>query len=53
MKKLLSILLCAVLFFQAAPAMTASAAVSWPSDVSIEAEGGIVIDADSGIALYG
>ena len=53
MKRLLSILLCAVLFLGAAPAITASAAVSWPSDVSIEAEGGILIDAESGTVLHG
>ncbi len=31
----------------------AFAAPSWPSDIFIEAEGGIVMDADSGAVLYG
>lgn len=31
----------------------AFAALAWPSNVSIEAEGGIVMDADSGAVLYG
>ena len=53
MKKLLSMLLCAALFLGAIPAGTSYAAVSWPSGVSIEAEGGIVMDANSGTILYG
>ena len=53
MKKLLSILLFAVILLSSVDADTAYAAVSWPSNVSIEAEGGIVIDANSGSVLYG
>ena len=53
MKKLLSILLCTALFFCTVPAAPAYATVTWPSDVSIEAEGGILIDANSGTILYG
>ena len=53
MKKLLSILLCAVMLFSLTPAGTTYAAVSWPSNVSMEADGGILIDADSGTVLYG
>ena len=53
MKKILSLLLCAALLFGAAPASTAYAAVHWPSDVSIAAEGGILVDANSGTVLYG
>lgn len=44
----LSLLLLTGLFPQ-----TAYAAPPWPSDVSISAEGGIVIDADTGAVLYG
>lgn len=33
--------------------MTAFAAPSWPDNVYVEAEGGIVMDADSGAVLYG
>ena len=33
--------------------MTADAAVSWPENVSIQADGGIVIEADTGTVLYG
>ena len=31
----------------------ALAAPEWPSDVSIQADGGIVMDADTGTVLYG
>ena len=53
MKKLLSILLCAAMLFSLAPAGTTYAAGSWPSDISIESDGGILIDANSGTVLYG
>ena len=33
--------------------MTADAAVSWPENASIQADGGIVIEADTGTVLYG
>ena len=52
MKKLLSLLLCAALFLSLTPAGTTYAAGTWPSNVSIEADGGILIDADSGTVLY-
>lgn len=52
MKKLLSILLCAVMIFSLTPSGTTYAAGSWPSNTSIEADGGILIDADSGTVLY-
>ncbi|MBQ1189987.1 MAG: D-alanyl-D-alanine carboxypeptidase [Lachnospiraceae bacterium] len=52
MKKLLSILLCAVMIFSLTPAGITYAAGSWPSNTSIEADGGILIDADSGTVLY-
>lgn len=52
MKKLLSILLCAALIFSLTPAGKTYAAGSWPSNVFIEADGGILIDADSGTVLY-
>ncbi len=53
MKKLLSIILCAALLLGLAPTRTIYAAETWPSNVSIEADGGILIDADSGTVLYG
>ena len=33
--------------------MTAAAAPEWPSDVSIQADAGIVMDSDTGTVLYG
>ena len=33
--------------------MTAAAAPQWPSDVSIQADAGIVMDSDTGTVLYG
>ena len=53
MKKFLSLLLCVGLLFGLMPARTTYAAVSWPSNVSIEADGGILIDANSGTVIYG
>ena len=53
MKKFLSVLLCTVLLLGIVPATSSYAAVSWPSGASIEAEGGILIDANSGTMLYG
>ncbi len=51
MKKITAILLC--LFMTIGLFTTSSyAAPDWPSDVSIEAEGGIVMDADTGTILY-
>lgn len=55
MKKILSFLLS--LFMAATlgllPAMTAFAATDWPAGATISADGGIVIDANSGAVLYG
>lgn len=48
LKVLLSYLLISQLFL-----MTAYGAPDWPSDTAIQAEAGIVIDADSGAVLYG
>lgn len=53
MKKFFSILLCVALLLGVTPTASAYAAVTWPSNVSIEAEGGILMDADSGTILYG
>lgn len=53
MKKFFSILLCLTLILGVTPANRTYAAVNWPSDVSIAAEGGILVDANSGTVLYG
>lgn len=53
MKKITAFLLTLSLLLAAFPAGTALAATDWPSDVSIAADGGIVIDANSGAVLYG
>ena len=53
MKKFLSILLCAAILMVSIPVDTSYAASTWPSGVSIEAEGGILVDANSGTVLYG
>lgn len=52
MKRILSFLLCLALM-TAGFAQTALAAPAWPDNVSISAEGGILLDADSGAVLYG
>ncbi len=52
MKKYLSILLCAVLLMTTGLTGRAYADVTWPSGVSIAADGGILIDAGSGTILY-
>ncbi len=52
MKKFLSMILCAALLLGLTPARTVYAAGTWPSNVSIEADGGILIDADSGTVLF-
>lgn len=44
--------LCLSFMTAAIPRQT-FAASEWPADISIEAEGGIVMDADSGAVLYG
>ena len=52
MKKFLTLFLCLCLLTGIFP-MTAFAAPEWTENVSIEAEGGIVIDADTGTVIYG
>lgn len=52
MKRILSFLLCLALM-TGVFAQTAFAAPPWPDNVSISAEGGILMDADSGAVLYG
>lgn len=52
MKRILSFLLCLVLM-TGGFVQTVSAAPAWPDNVSISAEGGILLDANSGAVLYG
>lgn len=52
MKKLFSILLCLTMILAVRPT-AAHANTAWPENVSIQAESGIVIDADTGTVLYG
>ena len=52
MKRFIPLLCCLCLILGLMP-QTASAAVPWPSGVSIEADGGILMDADTGTILYG
>lgn len=52
-KRVLSIFLCLALLAGTAPLKVQAAPVPWPDNVSISAEGGIVMDADSGVILYG
>ena len=52
MKRILSLLLTVILTLSLFPA-AAYAAPGWPADVAIEADGGIVMDADSGAVLFG
>lgn len=52
MKRIFSFLLCLALLLSL-PCQKAQAAAAWPSDVTISAEGGIVMDARSGAVLYG
>lgn len=51
MKKFTAALLCLIIIIGLLPS-SALAEPEWPSGVSIEAEGGIVIDADTGTVLY-
>ncbi len=53
MKKIISFLLCLTLVLSLCPPRESRAAGEWPENVSIEAEGGIVIDASTGAILYG
>ena len=52
-KRFLSFLCCLTLFLGLISPATAFAIVDWPSNVSISADGGIVMDANSGAILYG
>ena len=52
MKRFLVLFICICLSAGLLP-MTAMAAPEWPSDVSIQADGGIVMDSDTGTVLYG
>ncbi len=53
MKKIFSVFLCLSLFLGCLPARKVWAAAEWPSGISISADGGIVIDVNSGAILYG
>ena len=52
MKRLFPLILCLCLILGLTP-RTVLAASPWPSNVSIEADGGILMDADTGTILYG
>ena len=52
MKRFLMLFICLCLCAGLFP-MTAAAAPQWPSDVSIQADAGIVMDSDTGTVLYG
>lgn len=52
MKRLLKLILCYTLISQCF-LMTVLAKPDWPSDTGIQAEGGIVVDVDSGAVLFG
>lgn len=52
MKRFLSIFLCLVMILGFIPGQTAYAAAEWPSDISISADGGILMDINSGAVLY-
>lgn len=52
MKRILTLLLCIVLI-AGAPVTPVFAAPDWPSDVSVEAEGAVLMDARSGAVIYG
>ena len=52
MKRFFSLFLCLCLSMGVFT-ISALAAPEWPSDVSIQADGGIVMDADTGTVLYG
>lgn len=51
-RRILSLFLCLFLF-TGLFSSTALASTEWPSDVSIEADAGIIMDAHSGAVLYG
>ena len=51
--KSMSMILCLALTFSAVSSTQAYAATSWPANTSISADGGILMDANSGTVLYG
>lgn len=51
MKRFLTFILCFVLILGICP-LTSQAAYGWPSDVSIEADAGIVMDANTSTIIY-
>ena len=53
MKRIFHFLLCLTLVFSLITPFHAYAEATWPDYVPIQAEGGIVIDADTGTVLYG
>ena len=52
MKRILSIFLCLSLILGFMPGETAYAAAEWPSDISISADGGILMDVNAGAVLF-
>lgn len=52
MKKLVSVLLCLTLIFGFLPADKVYASADWPADVSVSADGAILMDVNSGAVLY-
>ena len=52
-KRILSFFLCLVFLCGALVFPADAAPVAWPDNVSVSAEGAIVMDADSGAILYG
>lgn len=52
MKRISALFLCLLIFTFSLP-MTAPGAMDWPSDVSVQAEGAILMDADTGTVLWG
>ena len=52
MKRILSIFLCLALILGFVPGETAYAAAEWPSGISISADGGILMDINSGAVLF-
>lgn len=53
MKRIFHFLLCLTLVFSLITPINAYAEATWPDYVPIQAEGGIVMDADTGTVLYG
>lgn len=51
-RKAAALVLCASITFSHISSIESYAAVNWPSGVSIEADGGILIDANTGTILY-